>query len=738
MKTLLIIVAILIMTSPHRGQVKDKVPSLPVNESIASNAHPQSPGEVNSAKSLWDIKLLWDMKSVTKNLGHAGIVYLNTSGDVWISRWDSDTLFVWTATTTNYIYTITIPGVSGVRAMTFDGENIYAGNNTTDILIINPGTRALKGTLKAPQEVRYITYDPKADGGQGGFWIGNFSTDPQLISRNGSVLRTLSHTDLGTTGIYGAAYDGATSGGPYLWFFGQGDGYGSPQVLSQVSVSTGKSTTLQHTVSYDLETYAASMGIYANADSMLAGGLCLVTGIFPGIVALGGIMQGEPDLIFAVEIGTQSAPPATITINRSFTFGDPKVSSSYRILSLPGEVNMPLSQLFAGTGDQKKNWNAFYDNGNAANYLVEYDNSAAFTFRPGSAFWVVSKNALNVSAQVNPVTTDGLGMYEIPLHSGWNLISSPFNSEISWASVKLANQLAANSLIYAWNGNWSNPPALSPYEGYYFNNVNNLASLHLTENIPVGISASRLNKTSLYNPDKYIKGYLYSDGKEFSPFYVSIDRRSIDGFDEFDYFTPPSDFSDECIYILEQNLRTDYKHLFIDSRPEISDGQVYDLVLKNTQKKPLEIRFEGMESFAGYEVYLTDNYLKRFYNLRENPAVSLEPASEKQEFSLIIGKKSFIEDKKSTLLPKDYALFQNYPNPFNPYTIISYELPQESRVELKIYNVLGKEITTLKDEVEAPGRHEVKFDAAALPSGIYFCTLRSGSFAETEKMILLK
>ncbi|MGE5353525.1 MAG: hypothetical protein ACM3P0_15680, partial [Acidobacteriota bacterium] len=498
MKILSVIIAIIIMTSLQLGQVMDRAPVHPEDGSAASKVPHHNPAVISSEKSTWDIKLLWSLKDVTSNLGHAGIVYLNTSGDVWISRWNSDTLFVWTATTTNVFYRFTIPGVTGVRAMTFDGTYIYAGNNTTDIMVINPGTRSLKETIKAPQAVRYITYDPKADGGKGGFWIGNFTSDPQLISMSGTVLKTLSYADLGAAGIYGAAYDAQTSGGPYLWFFGQGDGYGDSQTISQFSLSTGKPTNLQRDISYDIATYAASMGIQVNPDSMLAGGLCLVTGIFPGIVALGGIMQADPDLIFAVEVGTTAAPPTTITINRSFSFGDPKVSSNYRILSLPGEVNMPLSQIFTGAGEQKKNWNAFYDNGKTENYLIEYDNSAAFTFRPGSAFWVVSKNALNVSAQVNPVTTDGLGMYEIPLHSGWNLISSPFTSEISWASVKLANQLSANSLIYSWNGSWSNPAALSPYEGYYFNNANNLTSLKLTESIPVGISGSRLNKTTLY------------------------------------------------------------------------------------------------------------------------------------------------------------------------------------------------------------------------------------------------
>ncbi|MGE5438673.1 MAG: T9SS type A sorting domain-containing protein [Bacteroidota bacterium] len=738
MKNLLVVLTIIIFAGLLVGQVKDKVPSYPMHESAASRAHAQKTGSSNSEKNIWDIKLLWSLNNVTGNSGHAGIVYLNTSGDVWISRWNSDTLFVWTATTTNYIYPITIPGVTGVRAMTFDGTNIYAGSNTTDIMVINPETRTLKGTIKAPQTVRYVTYDPKADGGKGGLWIGNFSTDPQLISMSGTVLRTLSMSDLGTTGIYGAAYDGQTTGGPYLWFFGQADGYGSPQTISQVSISTGKSTTLQHEMSYDIEAYAYNEGIYANADSMLAGGLCLVTGIFPGVVALGGIMQAYPDLIFAVEVGTAAAPPSTVTINRSFSFGDPKVSSSYRMLSLPGDINIPLSQIFTDAGEHKKNWNAFYDNGKAENYLIEYDNSTAFTFRPGNAFWVVSKNALNVSAQVNPVTTDGLGMYEIPLHSGWNLISNPFTSEVSWASVKLANQLPANSLIYSWNGSWSNPASMSPYEGYYFNNTNNLTSLKLTENIPVGISASRLNKKALYNPDKYIKGCLYSEGKELSPFYISIDKKAREGFDDLDYFTPPSDFSDECIYILNNNLKTDYKHLLIDSRPEISKGQAYDLVLKNTFKRPCEIRFEGLENFAGYEVFLSDNYSKRFYNLRDNPSVRIEPEAGKQELSLIIGTGSFIEEKKSDLLPKDFALFQNYPNPFNPYTIISYELPEESSVELKVFDVLGKEVVTLVDAVEIPGRHEVKFEAGRLPSGTYFYTLRSGRFTKTEKMVVLK
>ncbi|MGE5352947.1 MAG: T9SS type A sorting domain-containing protein [Acidobacteriota bacterium] len=736
MKTLLVIIAIFILTSLQLGQVIDKVPSHQLNKSPATKASTPGPGIISSEKNIWDILELENLPSTTSGV-YWGIIYLNTSNEIWMSRWDSGELFILALSNKdNPVSYITIKDVNYVTAMTFDGTYIYACNSTADIMVIDPATKTRIGTINAPQEVLYVTYDPKADGGKGGLWVGNFSSDPQLINKNGVLLGALNYADLGTTGICGAAYDGQTSGGPYLWFFGEGYGYGYPQTISQVNISTKKATSLQRDIRYDLEAFANKNGKNVNVNNIVAGGLCLITGAYPGKVALGGIMESNPDIIFTVEIGTAYAPPSAITLDRSFTFGDPKISSSYRIVSLPGDVNIPLSQVFADAGEHKKNWNAFYDNGKTENYLIEYNNSSDFTFKPGNAFWVVSKNEIKVSGQVNPVSTDGT--FKIPLHNGWNLISSPLESSISWASVEAENQLPANSLIYSWNGSWSNPASLIKYEGYYFYNADNLPSLKLPATVPVGISASSLNKKALYNPDKYLKGYLYSDGKELSPFYVSINKRASEGFDDFDYFTPPSDFSDECIYILNKNLRTDYKHLFIDSRPEISDGQVYDLVLKNVSKKPGEIRFEGIENFAGYEVCLADNYSKRFYNLRENPAVNIEPAAGKRELSLIIGKSSFIEEKKNNLTPKDFALFQNYPNPFNPYTIISYELPKETRVELKVFDMLGKEIITLKDGVEAPGRHEVKFDAGRLPSGIYFYTLKSGGFTKTEKMVVLK
>lgn len=93
---------------------------------------------------------------------------------------------------------------------------------------------------------------------------------------------------------------------------------------------------------------------------------------------------------------------------------------------------------------------------------------------------------------------------------------------------------------------------------------------------------------------------------------------------------------------------------------------------------------------------------------------------------------------ESKFLPKEFSLEQNFPNPFNPNTNISYSLPSAQKVTLKVYDILGNEITTLVNEEKSAGSYSVNFDASNLPSGVYFYRLNAGSYSETRKMILLK
>jgi len=86
----------------------------------------------------------------------------------------------------------------------------------------------------------------------------------------------------------------------------------------------------------------------------------------------------------------------------------------------------------------------------------------------------------------------------------------------------------------------------------------------------------------------------------------------------------------------------------------------------------------------------------------------------------------------------NFSLSQNYPNPFNPATTIRYEIPERRFVTIKVYDVLGNEVSTLVDEEKASGSYEIKIDGNELTSGIYFYQLKAGSFVETKKMILVK
>ncbi|MCX7797633.1 MAG: S8 family peptidase [Melioribacter sp.] len=89
-------------------------------------------------------------------------------------------------------------------------------------------------------------------------------------------------------------------------------------------------------------------------------------------------------------------------------------------------------------------------------------------------------------------------------------------------------------------------------------------------------------------------------------------------------------------------------------------------------------------------------------------------------------------------LPKVFLLFQNYPNPFNPITTISYQLPATTMVSLKVYDILGREISTLVNEIKKPGKYEVKFDGTNLSSGVYFYALQAGENFAVKKMMLIK
>ncbi|MFH1851274.1 MAG: T9SS type A sorting domain-containing protein [Candidatus Neomarinimicrobiota bacterium] len=92
----------------------------------------------------------------------------------------------------------------------------------------------------------------------------------------------------------------------------------------------------------------------------------------------------------------------------------------------------------------------------------------------------------------------------------------------------------------------------------------------------------------------------------------------------------------------------------------------------------------------------------------------------------------------SSVLPRQFSLLQNYPNPFNPITTIHYELAIRTDVQLTIYDLLGKEVTTLVSESQNAGYKSVQWDASNVASGVYIYRIKAGDYVQTRKMVVLK
>jgi hypothetical protein len=92
----------------------------------------------------------------------------------------------------------------------------------------------------------------------------------------------------------------------------------------------------------------------------------------------------------------------------------------------------------------------------------------------------------------------------------------------------------------------------------------------------------------------------------------------------------------------------------------------------------------------------------------------------------------------NSAIPVTFELLQNYPNPFNPTTNIEFRVSSLGLVSLKIFDVLGREVAMLVNEMRPAGAYSVRWDASSFPSGVYFYRLRSGDFVQTKKLVLAK
>ncbi|NNJ51844.1 MAG: T9SS type A sorting domain-containing protein [Ignavibacteriaceae bacterium] len=185
-----------------------------------------------------------------------------------------------------------------------------------------------------------------------------------------------------------------------------------------------------------------------------------------------------------------------------------------------------------------------------------------------------------------------------------------------------------------------------------------------------------------------------------------------------------------------------YPKYTVNWSKNLVSGNTYQIDLNIVQNVNVNPSYFTMPIRIRFNTSLGDTVVTVFNNAQNQNFqfnINGDPASINFDYgNWILDDLLLVTNSEILSTPSEFKLEQNYPNPFNPSTTIKYSISTKSFVTLKIFNILGKEMTTIVNKELDAGSYEVEFDAATLNSGVYFYKLEAGSFSETKKMLLMK
>jgi hypothetical protein len=452
----------------------------------------------------------------------------------------------------------------------------------------------------------------------------------------------------------------------------------------------------------------------------------------------------------------KTAPEARserLQVNVTRSLGTDPGPQSYRLVALPGQVSRPLEATLSGEAGTE--WQAYWDDGSEENFLVEYDGSDTFHFREGRGFWATSKSPWTVEDSVEAASLDPVEYStSIPVHEGWNIISNPLGVDVAWSEVAGLNRdnLEGGSdlqPIWAFGGSFTRADTFSTGasgQAYYFLNDQGLDSLQIPyqagssgEKRPViaGDSEGELLSLSATLRD--------SAQAPYSTVRVGIDKQASLGPGSDDIAAPPRQFETVSLRIESSDTsQSGRKNLLMtDRRPPVSasgkrkSGHVFDLNLESQTDGPVLISAEGFGAVEGREVALIDSEASETHDLRSEEFVVIDPKGEVRDLRLAVGTEAFVGDLEGKNLPAKVSL-KSYPNPVDRQGTIEYTLPEQKKVTLQVYDVLGRRVATLAKGQKEAGRHQVRLDADRLASGVYFSRLQAGDDTHTQKIVVVR
>jgi hypothetical protein len=439
-----------------------------------------------------------------------------------------------------------------------------------------------------------------------------------------------------------------------------------------------------------------------------------------------------------------------MAINTSLGFAARNKASDYtpieyRLFGLPGASDLAVNSVLTGT--QNVDWQAYWDNGAASNFLIPYDGSSNFKFNTGRGFWIISMRPISVDRSVASAALNSDQEVIVPLRSGWNIVTNPFTSPIQWSKIQTVNGITAS--IFGFDSSFKASTTFQPYTGYYlFNGTPNPTLTGLR--VPYNSIFTKMEQLAGANSKGWrLKVDVRAGDEVVKGIEIGVEPDAKEGLDTYDERNPRGVGKIPEILLKREEWDKAYPAFASDIRPGINGVEKWKMTVERGQNpearnQNVVIHVEGIEIVPRqYEVYLLDEDGKRSQDLRNDPTYQFEAEGEKREFVVIVGEPSLMRSDVEKNLPTDIKVGPNYPNPFNPETVIPIELPKAMDVKIIVYDILGRAVKTLYDGIMETGRHYVRWDGRdeqqrKLASGVYLLRVEMPNKAFVQRMILLQ
>jgi hypothetical protein len=454
-------------------------------------------------------------------------------------------------------------------------------------------------------------------------------------------------------------------------------------------------------------------------------------------------------------------PLATHTALANFK-GPSLPDARYRMIGFPFDVDpaSPAEVFVDDLGEpDNRRWRAsrFIS---AVESVVEFPGFG--NVRRGHGYWVIARNGPAIGASgvsaLPDTTVDGTDYTRLTLAPGWNQIATPFAFPISWDDRIDDPEGGIEDAAWDFVGGdplYETASVLQPFVGYWVFNEADQSRRLLLPYVEATTSARTTKALAHAGPQVLwqLELELKSGAVSDRSCVLGAALAALEGRDALDLGRPPAPPAHyvelASLLMVEQPDGPPVRQeMSRDIRPAAREGWRFRLQARSDLEAPTVLSLAAADELpAHYAVALVDPVSGRTFDLLADAPLVLPRllTTDGDEFELLVGESSWVWSGGRTpeTVTTAVALGPNHPNPFNPQTTITFALPAPGRVSLQVFDVAGRHVTTLVDEVLANGPHAVVWDGrdgAGRPaaSGAYHYRLIAGGQVQTRSMLLLK